>query len=321
MPKFIGRKLSVGIGLESIRGTGVAPTYWLNATAFSHKDVVVKANSEATTGGIWGGDQSLVARKMAEGDIEVEMDDNSFGLILLATLGDVSSAVFGGANKHTYTLQNDAQHPSLSISTDDPINEQIFEFGMIDSLSMEFLPEEIVKYTVAFKSKNAADSSVTPAFAAANKFLGRQLEIKVASLASGLTAASKVQVSRAAITFEKNTDFYNVVGSVQPEDIYNKRFNVTGELELSYEDDTFRDFMNDGSYQALRFDLVNSDVTIGTTNPSFRIDLSRVEFEGWEPAYPLDDLVTQTITFSALYDYTNGDLINDLYLINKVTSY
>ena len=321
MPKYIGRKLSVGIGLETSRGTGVTPEYWLNAVSFSHADKVIKANSEASTGGIWGGDQSLVARQMAEGEIEVEMDERGFGLILLATLGDVSSASFNGVYKHTYSLQNDAQHPSLSISTDDPINEQIFEFGMIDNLAIEFLPEEIVKYTVAFKSKNAADSSVTPAFTTNNKFLGRQLEVKQADLTGNLDAASKVQVSRASITFEKNTEFYNVVGSVQPEDIYNKKFNITGELELSYEDDTFRDFMNNGSYRALRLDLVNEDVTIGTTNPSFRIDISRAAFENWEPAYPLDDLVTQTITFTAFYDFTNGNLFNDCYVVNEIASY
>ena len=47
---WIGRRMSVGIGLESTRGVGVAPTYWLNTLSFSFNDVVDRALSEAATG-------------------------------------------------------------------------------------------------------------------------------------------------------------------------------------------------------------------------------------------------------------------------------
>jgi len=321
--KFIGRRLAVGIGKETTRGTGVSPAFWLGATSFSFFDKAIKARSIASTGGIWGGDQSLVARKYAEGDIEVEMDDKSFGLILLATLGTVSSTVEETtAYKHTYSLQNDSSHDSLSIHTTDPIGDNIFEMSMVDSLSMEFTPEELVTYTVGFKAKNSATSSSTASYVANNKFLGRQLAVKIGATTGDLDGATKLTLSRASLNITKNTELYNVVGTVQPSDINNKTFAITGELEISFDDTTYRDYMLNGDYKALRFDLVNDAVTIGaTSNPSFRLDLSRVDFENWDVDYSLDEIVKQTITFTALYDMTNGDLIHNCYVINETISY
>jgi len=322
MSKFIGRDLAVGIGLESSRGTGVTPTHWLNATNFSYFDRAVKARSTASTGGIWGGDQSLVARKYAEGEIECEMDDVSFGLIAYGTLGSLSSASFNGAYKHTYSLLNSSEHPSLSISTTDPNSDNIFELSMVDTLSINYSPEALVTYTVGFKSKSSAGSSVTSAYPANNKFLGRQLAVKVASDTTGLDVASKLTLESATVNITKNTDYYNVVGSVQPSDINNKLFEITGEMTISFEDNTYRDYMLNGDYKALRLDLVNEDVTIGTTNPSFRLDLSKVDFDSWDVDYSLDSIVMQTITFTALYDLGGNDnMINDCYIINEETSY
>jgi len=95
--KWIGRRMSIGIGIESTRGKLVDPTYWVNALTFNHEDKVVKARVNAGYGGIWGGSQSLVAQKWAEGDMEIEMGDKSFGTILHSTFGIVSSVAFSGA--------------------------------------------------------------------------------------------------------------------------------------------------------------------------------------------------------------------------------
>ena len=85
---------------------------------------------------------------------------------------------------------------------------------------------------------------------------------------------------------------------------------------------TYRDYMLNGDYKALRLDLPNTDVTIGTTNPAFRIDLSKVDFDGWDVDYALDDIVKQTITFTALYDLgLNDNVVNDCYVVNEVVSY
>ena len=320
--KFIGRRLKVGIGKEAVRGTGVAPTHWLNCLSFNHADKVNKARLEGILGNITGGNQSLVTRKWAEGDMEVELGDKSFGLILLALLGTVSSAVEETtAYKHTFSLQDDNQHDSLSIQTDDPIGDLIFELSMIDNLTLTITPDDVVKYSVTFKSKNSAGSVVTSSYAGENRFLGRYLTFKLGALTGNLNAASGISLKTLTINFAKNTELDNVLGTVQPEDILNKLFSISGDLELNYEDRTWRDYMLNGDYKALRIDLVNSDVTIGaSSHPTFRIDLSRCDFDAWEPQYPINDISTQKITFTALYDFVNSNMINDCYLINTDVS-
>ena len=318
MTKFIGRRLSVGVGKEAIRGVGVAPTKWLNCLSFSHSDKVSKAKVDGTFGNITGGNLSLVTNKWAEGEMELEMGDSSFALMLLATLGAVSSDVFSGANKHTFTLQDDNQHDSLSIHTNDPIGDMIFELSMIESLAVTITPDELVKYTVTFKSKNSAGNTISSSYVAENKFLGRYLTIKLAAATGDLDAASGISVKGLTIVFTKNLELDNVLGTVQPEDILNKLFTISGDIDLNYEDRTWRDYMLNGDYRALRLDLVNSDVTIGTTNPSFRIDLSKVEFDSWEPEYSIDEISQQKISFTALFDLgSNDNVINDCYVINE----
>ena len=68
--------------------------------------------------------------------------------------------------------------------------------------------------------------------------------------------------------------------------------------------------------------MTNSDVLIGSSSrPDFKIDLSRVHFEGWEPKVENDELVTQKINFRALYDISNANVVNSCTLINNVSSY
>lgn len=264
MTKWIGRLMSIGIGVESTRGKLVAPSYYVNALSFNHEDKVTKARTNAGYGGIWGGTQSLVAQKWAEGEMQIEMGDRSFGEILQATFGIVSSVSFDSAYKHTYTLQNDNKHDSLSIQTTDPIGDLSFARAMINELTIEITPEELVNYTVSFISEPSEAGSITASYDAENKFLGRHLSFKVAADTSSFSNAT-VDLKRLTLTITKNTESSWILGDVSPADINNKMFTITGELELNYEDRTYRDYMLDGDYKALRIDLVNTDVTIGTT--------------------------------------------------------
>ena len=322
MAKHIGRLVSFGIAKESNRGVGVAAAYWLPLAVLSYDDKVTKIRSALSFGTInQFGNQSLVAQKWAEGSIESDIFDKSFGLILLATLGTVSSGSFNSVYKHTFSLQNDNQHDSLTLHIDEPGADLVFELAMIEKMELTFLPNDTVKFKIDFKSKSSSGSVESAVFTAENKFLGRHLAFKIASLTSGLTAATAISLKSLKLTFTKNLVLDQTLGTVQPEDILNRAFNITGELMLDYEDRTYANLMLDGTYRAMRIDLVNSDITIGSTNPAFRIDLSRVDFDAWEPTRENDEIVNQKITFNALWDITNGNVINDCYLVNEQASY
>ena len=324
MTKFIGRRLSVGIGKETVRGEGVAAEFWLNCLSFNHSDKVIKARSDGLLGSISQGHLAMVAQKWAEGNMEAELNDKSFGLILLALFGTVSSAnLETTAYKHTFSLQEDNLHDSLSIHTVDPIGALHFMLAMIDELTIDFMPDEIVKFTVTFKSKNSAGGEAVKSYVAENKFLGRHLALKLGATTADLTAASKIKPKSVRITITKNTEIVNALGTVQPIDIVNKMFSIAGEIVMDYEDRTYKNYMLDGDYKAMRLDLVNEDVTIGAiSNPAFRLDLSKVDFDSWEPDFSLNEIVAQTIQFQAMFDLSGNDnIINDCYIQNEETSY
>lgn len=318
MAEFIGRRVDVGLAKEASRGVGVAATYSLPKITFGFDDKAQVVRSGESAGNIGAGpSNSYVADVWAEGSLEGEIRDQSFGLILSALLGSVSSASFSGAYKHTYTLSNSNQHPSLSIHVQDPIGDLLFKLAMINSLEISINPGEIVKYVVEFMSKRSVGSSFTPSYSAENRFIGKHLTFKVAANSGALDAASALSIKNLTLRFEKNLFRDTPAGTLGPEDILNQHFSISGSFRLNYENRTQRDYMLDGTQRALRIDLVNSDITIGSTNPAFRLDLGIVDFEGWEPAKDNDAIVMETINFNALWDITNSRLFSDCYLVNE----
>ncbi len=322
---WIGRRQSIGIGREATRGVGVDPTYWLNALSFGFADVPTHALSEASFGGIWGGDQSPVTLLHAEGEFDVELGDQSFGLVLYALFGTLSTDAdtpVADAYTHNYTLANTNQHTSLAISTIDPIGQFIYELAMIDTFELIVEPDAIVHYTVNFMSKGSQDSGgQVSSFGGEQKFVGRHLTLSYAATTGALPGTS-VDAKSLTLRIEKNTEINNVLSTVQPEDVLNKRFNITGEFTLNYEDRTFLDFVKNGTTRALRIDLTHTNFITGSTAFQFTIDLSKVSFDVFDPDFSLDEIVTQTITFNALYDAgTNDNVVNAVTLINGVTSY
>jgi len=326
MSKKIGRLINLGIGLEATRGTAVTAAYWLPKSNFTFADKVQKALSSSGYGNIGEGNQELVALKWAEGDVEFDIVDKAFGLIAIATFGTVSSASEETtAYRHTFSLQNDNQHDSLTFFVEDSTEsiDLFFPMVMLNELKINIVPEEVIKATASFISKSSGGSSALASdYVAENKFVGRHATVKIAAATGDLTAASKLNLREMEITFSKNLMRDHALATVQAIDILNQKFEITGTLTLDLEDNTYMDYVLDGDYKALRLDIVNSDVTIGaTSNPSFRIDLSRVAFDAWEPERPNDDIATQTVNFRALYDITNSNVINSCYLINEVASY
>ena len=322
MSKFIGRLTQVGIGKESPRGTAVEPTYWLEKTGLRFNDKANLVKSPGSVGNIAAVTTGFITEQWAEGELEGEIRDKSFGLILLSALGTTSPSAFNGAYKHTFTLQNDNQHDSLSLAYKDPDDNLMFRRAMLGNLSINVRMDEVVSFVASFMShKSEGWTSYTPSYVAENKFTKKHLTFKVASSAAGLTAASATSLKELTLRIEKPLIRDSILGSLEPEDIFNASFSISGTIVLNLDDKTFKNYALDGNVKAVRIDLVNTDRTIGTTNPAFRIDLPKVIFEGWDQDNSLDDIVSQTLEFTAYFDITNSRLWSSCYLVNEVASY
>lgn len=130
-----------------------------------------------------------------------------------------------------------------------------------------------------------------------------------------------VSIKKASLSFKKNVEEDEVLGSLDPVDRLNKQFAVSGSVELFYTDRTFIDTVLLGDlYKAIQMKAVNSGVTLGTTSkPTLTINLARTKLT--EVSRKIDDkgIVSQTLKFEAFYSLSDTEMV-DITLRNAVTS-
>jgi len=311
MSKFVGRLGTVGIAKEATSGTIVTPTLWCPVNSISFDDKVTTAREEEGLGRIEDSDSNFVVSKYGEGDIEFDLNDKQVGLFLTSLLG--ASPVITGGYVHTYALANTNTHKTLSIAYQDPDQTKIFPFAMIDSLEITVEPDGIAKAKVSFKSRVSRDwSTLTPDFTSVgNKFLHQHLTFKRASAVAGLAGSSPVSLKKLSLMIKTNASFDNTVGTVEPEAILNHQYSVEGELTLNKTDDTYRQLMLVGTYNAI-------DITFSrSATSSLQFQLPRVDFTEWEQDRGLDDIVGQTIQFKGNYDSANALAIINACVLNN----
>lgn len=326
MTTYIGRLLSIGVGRETGRGLGVAPTYLLPDVSFSFDDKVVKAREIAGIGNIADNDAALVTTKFGAGDLEGEVRDKSFGLLLYSALGTCSTTgPTDSAYTHAFSLAQTNTHQSLALVVNDANTKEQYRLVMLDTLELRSELDDVLKYTASFLSKKGDASGATmPTLTAENKFTKKHLSFKVAANIAGLAAATAISVKSLRLTISKNAMLNDVLGTAEPEEIYNRSFGVEGEVTLNYTDETYKNYMRDGNYKSLEIKFTNTDAVLGagSTNPALTIQMPRVDFFEWQPDYTLDEVVTQRFSFKAMRDVANSlEPISTCSLVNAVTSY
>lgn len=318
MSKFVGRRGTLGVAIETTRGTPVNPAHWIPFATFSFKDTVEEAREEQGMGNIADSDSKYVVMKMGEGEVEAELYDRGIGVILTALMGAAPVTTGSNPYTHTFTQSNTNQHKSVSLYWKDPDRSDLYPLGMLESLELSVEPSGKVQWTIGFKSKTAREwTSQTASFTSlGNKWLHQHLEVRLADTVGGLSAASVISLKKFELTLSKNAAFDSVMGTVEPEDILNQQLAVEGTLELNLEADTYRDYMLNGTYKAMEVKLNRS------SSSSLQWQFPRVDFSEWEPDFTLNEIAKQSITFKANYDAANAlDIISTCVLINAQSSY
>lgn len=317
MTKFVGRRGQLGIAVESTRGTAVSPVFWVPWATMSFQDRTEIAREEQGLGVIADSDSKYVTQKMGEGEIEAQIYDKAMGAILTGLLGAAPSTSAGPPYTHTYTLSNSNQHKSVSLYWKDPDRSDMFPLGMLNSLQLSVEPNGLVNWTVGFMSKTARDwTSQTASYTSLGaKWLHQHLSFKLASAVGSLSAATALSLKSLELNINKNTAFDSVIGTVEPEDILNQQLSVEGSIELNLEDDTYRDYMLDGTYKAMEIKLTESSNSILT------FQFPRVDFFDWERDNSLNEIAKQSVNFKGNYDKANAlDIISTCTLVNTQAS-
>lgn len=312
MTKFIGRRGHLGVAKEATRGTPVASTFWLGRNTLSFQDRITQAREEEGLGRIEDSDAAFVTMKMGEGELEMDLTDKEIGIILTSLLGASPTITGGPTYTHTYAFTNTNQHQSLSLYYQDPDMNRMFPLTVVDRLQIEATPGEIVKATVGFKSRAGRDwATLTPSYTSrGNKFLGQHVEVRTADTV-GAISGSALSVKGLTLSLQANTDYDSPLGTVEPEDVYNLQFAVEGSLTLTKQDQTYRDYMLNGTYKALQVKFNRA------ADSSLTFTMPRVDFSEWEQDPDNNAVVSQTINFKGNYDAANAlAIISTCALVN-----
>ena len=316
MSGFIGRLIQVGISKETQRGTAVAvPTFWvdkMNVNIENKPEIVI---DESDIGRIEDSIEGKIVLEGAEGEIAGKVLDKSFGLLLSAAIGSESTTlVETTVTKHTFSVKNDAQHPSLTIEVKNPNEQLAYALAMLETLEIRAEVGKYVEYTAAFKAKKGVTGTGTPSYTDENNFIAKHLTLKMADTIAGLTAASAIPARSVTLRIIKNLERNNVFGSLSPADILNKQFGIEATIVLLHSGVVYKGYT--GGKKAIRIDIKNTDATIGVAqNPQLTFDLAQAIFTAWEKTTGQGDLSMETITAKGTYKKTESKML-DCNLIN-----
>ena len=323
MATQIGRRIQVGIAKDSPRGTAAAAaTFWYPKIDFDFNPRADYAVNESGLGVIDGRSDAKVVEKLGEGSFGGLVYDKSFGLLLAACLGTWSTGeVVDSSYTHSFTRLNTNQHPSLTVFHKDANVDERYALGMLNNLTINAVLKDFVKFSAGFMAKVGTDTSSDPSYSAENIFLATHVTVKFASTIAGLGAAEASAVKAINLTINKNVEDWQNLGSVEPTDIVNKAFTVSGDLEAIFDDETYKDYVLDGSKRACLITIQNTDVTIGTaTNPKLEITLAPMSFRDWGRGTGQDDITSQTVAFDGNFGLSDSKTIS-IQLVNEQESY
>lgn len=324
--EHIGRLESIGIAKESAHGTPVSPAFFIPKVSGSMTPVVEKARDTGAYGVIDELRATDTVKKMTETSFSAIVRDDWFGLILLAAFGSVnSSTVSGSVKDHTFTVKQDNDHPSFTLSNVDPVEQDQAPYSMLDELEVDAVTGDFVKITAKFKGKALASTSgLSVSFTAGNDFLTKHCTVKIAPTAAVVAAAASVAVTRFKFTINKNVVDYQAFGDADVNALFNQQWTVKGEFEMLYNSVYYRDvFQDEGddSKRAIQFKLLNSDVTIGGSyNPTITFTFYKVGLTTWSKSDDNNAIVKQTVGFEAEYSVSDSKTMQAV-LRNLTASY
>jgi len=313
MSKHIGRLVEAAIAIETSRGVGKAPVYSLGKTEYSLFDKTVDVRDDSSRGRIEDSQDKYVVEKYAMGSISGILGGNSALYLLHLAFGGTPTVGAAVDSRYPWTLvfANTNQHASASLLIKDGNQTQMHKLVMLNSLEITIEQEEAVRYTAEFISKRAVTSTQSiPTYVEDYKFTKRKSKIYLADVVGNLASATRLSLKSFKLTINKNLVRDGSIGTVEPEDILNQQLSIEGELKLNYNDQTYRNYMLNGTYRAMRLFMEAEKLVGSSAYPDVTLDFSKMDFFGWEPEAPNDEIVQNAINFKGNYDLTTGKSLN-----------
>lgn len=329
MAKGIGRLVQVGIARETTRGTVVtSPAFWIPWQELDVDEKKAFALDEQTRGVIEDSVGQSIVKEWAEAVLKAPIGSEFFPLMLYSLFGTLVTTDNADTNPivkdHTISVQQGAQHQSLTLLLDDPVGGQDYTHALavVTQIEIAYELNNFLMFTANVMAKKGTTATLTPAAATDNRFLPQHLTFKLAATQAGLAAAPAISIRSASLRINQNIESDDVLGNIAPVDFLNKQFAIEGTVEALFQNEAdFKTHFQAGTVRAMRLELLNTNVTIGAAaNPKIQLDLHSVIFTEMTKPYRLGDLVVQTLSFKAHYNTTDAKIIT-LVAVNVTASY
>lgn len=326
MSDYIGRKVAVGLGKETVRGTAVAPAFWVRHLSLDFKKMGEAVQNESALGRREKFSDSEIVKEWAEGKLEGKVNHKSIGLVLLGAFGTVNSAANGvdGAYDHTFTVNQSNVGQSLTIAKKDGVNDRRHALAMIKSLEITIEAGEYVKFSADIIAKKGADASDTVAYVEEYEFTSKDAYIKFGDLddiadAQGNTASA---IKSGKITLDLGVDAYYEVGSTEPAEIHGQAIEVTGEVVARHSDTTYEDMYYANTKKSMVFGFENTAIDLdgNGVHPKLEFALPKVSVTDYDTSNDLDAIVEQTMGLTGQLSLGEGYAITAV-LTNDQASY
>jgi hypothetical protein len=320
---FLGRKVAVGLGVETTPGTSVAPTTWIRLLNPDFHDMPTFIDNKSGLGRVEDSDDQALVKQMASGKLEGKITDISIGYILANIFGSWSSALHAGETTvydATFVTSQSSTPPALTIVKKDGVENKRYSLGTLGDCEFSAVAGDWAKFTATAMSKIGVTGTDVPAFVVENEFTSKYITVKLAANIAGLGAALAIPLVSFKLKIDRKPADFTPLGAIDPAVFDTTSWTVTGEMVLRYDAATYHDLTFANTPQALSIALVNSDTTIGSTSkPGLVFTAPRARLNTWSVDSSLDKVIDQTIGFKANLDLTSGYMLQAVLTNTKAT--
>lgn len=310
MSEIIGRQVEVGVAVENTRGTAInVAEKWIRHVTASIMQKVEKVVDDTSRGRIEDAEGARITQQWVEGELAGIVHADVLGYLLYNVYGAVSSAnVAGSVYDHTFSLQQGIQHASLSMFIKDgAVTQFVVDNCMIGTLTLTAAIDDYLRFSANVVGAAETTNSDTPSYDTEYDFVAKDITVKIAATEGALGGASAIPVKDLEITWDQGLIRDHVVGSYNPDDVYNAKLMIEGSFTLNFANTTYKDLFNSENYRYLQITIQGAADLGSGNNPTITILLNRAQFMDWSRAGGKDELVAETVNFRGFYNASDTE--------------
>ena len=323
MTAIIKRKTVVSIGRETTYKTESTQLVGMGVQTITVDIQKTAIKNDQSYGRIEDTRDSKIGTRNTQVTLTGIVEAPFWGQFLMGALGTLTSSADtpeAGAHTHDFSVANNNAHPGYSIIYKDDVQSKAVLGSRMVSLKTSIVAGEYVVYTAVFLGNTPVTTTANPGFTDGHLFCASEAQVRLASVGATFSGDG-IPLTSLDIDIAKNAEAHYAFGSVDPNQIINKQFGVTGTATLLFEDENQYNQFIDHEKLGLEIVVTGDENLIGlTTPPSFKFVLHEIAFDGWDNNAGNDEKVEQTITFMAHYEQETAQSMIDAQLVNDQVS-